>query len=186
MEAVSRDPRAAFSLSYADGGMTSPEYAERLHQMEESRLHRDRMDELAAVTRQQELEDRYLQRQRELEDRYDQRQSELEDRAAQWRYEAKHWNREDRKAALEWEHAQIEAQRNHDLEGERAQINANIELLKMYAANGHLDTYNADIGDLIRRIHGDRGDPQLTAGDKPELTDGPVPGSRESEADRGH
>jgi hypothetical protein len=197
MEAVSRDPRAAFSVAYVDGGMTSPEYAEQLHQMEEARLQRDRMDAQAAITRQQELEDHYRQRQleiedgatarrRELEDRFDQRKYEVEDRTAQWRYEAKHWKREDHRAAVEWEHTQIEAQRNHELEAERAQINANIELLKMYAANGHLDTYNADIGDLIRRIHGDRGDPQLTAGDRPELTDGPVPGSPESEAGHGH
>jgi hypothetical protein len=197
MKAVSRDPRDALGLSYADGGMTSPEYAERLHQMEESRLHRDRIDALADITRQQELEDRYLQRQqeledrttarqRELEDRYGQRRYELEDRVDQRSYEAAHWNREDRKAELEWDHAQIEAQRSHDLEAERAQISANIELLKMYAANGHLDTYNADIADLVRRIHGDRADPQVTAGDRPELPGGPAQGSREPEAGRGH
>jgi hypothetical protein len=173
--AISRDPRAALGLAYADHGMTSPEFAERLHQIEESRLHRDRMDALAASTRQQELEDRYLQRQRELEDR-----------AAQRRYEEKQWDRDDHKSALEWEHAQIEAQRNHDLEADRAQINANIELLKMYAANGHLDTYNADIEDLVRRIQGVRGGPQLTAGTRPELAGGTVPDSSEPEQDRDH
>jgi hypothetical protein len=197
MEAISRDPRAALGLAYSDGGMTSPEYAERLHQMAESHLQRDRMDAQAVIARQQELEDRYLQRQheleerasarrRELEDRFDQRKYELEDRTGQWHYEARQWDREDRKAELQWEHAQVEAQRNHELDAERAQISANIELLKMYAANGHLDTYNADIADLVRRIHGDRGDPKLTAGDRPELTDGPTPGSRESEAGRDH
>jgi len=173
MEAVSRNPEAALGLAYADGGMTSPELAERIHQREESRLQRH-----------YELEDRDTARQHELQDRYDQRGYELDDRAARWGYEKEQWAREERNAKLEWKRAQIEAQRNHDLEAERDQINANIELLKMYAANGHLDTYNADIEDLIRRIHGDRGGPQLTAGDRPELTDGPVSGSREPEADR--
>jgi len=175
MEAVSRDPEAAFGLAYADGGMTSPEYAERIHQREESHLQRERMDAIAATTRQHEIEDRR-----------DQRKWEFEDRADRWRYEAKQWDREDRKAEREWEHAQIEARRKDDLEAQRAQLNANIELLKVYAANGHIDTYNADIADLIRRIHGDHGGPQLTGGDRPELTDGQASGSRGPEVGRDH
>jgi hypothetical protein len=173
MEAVGRNPEAALGLAYADGGMASQDYAELIQRREEHRLHRERVEAMAATTRQQEIEDRELQRGQELEDR-----------AARWGYEEKHWEYEDRKAELEWRRAQIEAKRDDDGEARRAQINANIELLKMYAANGHLDTHNADIEDLIRRIHGDQGGAQLTAGDTPELTEGQAPGSRESEADR--
>jgi hypothetical protein len=180
MEAVSRDPRTALDLAYADGGMTSPEYADRIHQREESRLQLDRMDAIAALTRQHELQDRYEQREYEVEDRHQQRQYEREDRAARWDYEEMQADREERKAKLEWKRAQIEAKRNDDREAQRAQINANIELLKLYAANGHLDTYNADIADIVRRIHGDQGGPALTAGDRPELPDGPASGSRET------
>jgi hypothetical protein len=172
MEVVGRNPESALGLAYADGGMTSPEWVSQLHQREESRLQRERMDAMAATARQHELEDRYEQRRQDLEDRSD-----------RWGYEERLWDREDRKARLEWKRAQIEANRDDDREAGRAQINANIELLKMYAANGHLDTHNADIEDLIRRIHGDS---QLTAGDTPELTDGQAPGLRESEPDREH
>jgi hypothetical protein len=170
MEAVGRNPEAALGLAYADGGMTSPEFVSQIQQREQSRLQRERMDEMAATARRHELEDRY-----------EQRKQELEDRADRWGYEEKLWEREDRQAKLEWRHTQIEADRNDDREARRAQINANIELLKMYAANGHLDTHNADIEDLIRRIHGDQGSAQLTAGDTPELTDGQAPGSDEPE-----
>ena len=182
MEAVSRNPEAALGLAYADGGMTSPDYAERIHDREESRLQRERMDAIAATTRQHELEDRYDQRRHELEDRATARRHELEDRADQWHYEEVQWTREEKRAQLEWQHAQDEAGRKEGLEARRTQINADIELLKIYAANGHLDTYNADIEDIVRRIHGDGGGPQLTAGDRRELTDGPVSGSREPEA----
>jgi len=175
MGAIGHDSEAALNLAYADGGIASPEYADQIHQREESGLQRDRMDAIAATTRQHELDDRY-----------DQRKYELEDRAGQWRNEKKQWTREERKAELEWQHAQIEARRKDDLEAQRAQINANIELLKMYAANGHLDTHNADIEDLIRRIHGDHGGAQLTAGDRPELTDGQAPEAHGPEADRDH
>jgi hypothetical protein len=164
MEAFSRDPEAAFRLAYADGGIASPELADRIQDREESRLQRDRMDAQAATSRQYELDDR----------------------AAHWQYEEKQWEREDRRAELEWRHTQDEARRKDDQEAQRAQINANIELLKLYAANGHLDTYNADIADLVRRIHGDHGSAQLTADDKPELTDGQAPGSRGQEVGRDH
>jgi hypothetical protein len=186
MENVSRDPEAALGLAYADGGMTSPELAERIQHREESRLQRERMDAMADTSRQHELEDRYEQRRQELEDRYEQRGWELEDRTHRWKYEAKQWAREDRKAQLEWEHAQIDAGRKDGLEAQRAQLNANLELLKVYAENGHIDAYNADVEDIIRRIHGDRGDPQLPSEDRRELPDGPTSGSREPEAGRGH
>src|ERR1700677_491350 len=172
LEAVGRNPETAIGLAYADGGMTSPEYAEHIQRREESRVHRERMDEMAATTRH-----------RELEDRNEQRRQELEDRATRWGYEEKQWEREDQRTKLEWEHAQIDANRDDDREAQRAQINANIELLKMYAANGHLDTHKEDIENLIRRTHGGA---QLPAGDTPELTDGQAPGSREPEADRDH
>jgi hypothetical protein len=175
MEAVGRNPEAALSLAYADGGVTSPEYAELIQRREDSRLQRERMDTRAATARQYELEDRG-----------EQRRQELEDRAARWDYQEKQWEREDRRAELEWQHAQIEAARDDERGVHRAQINANIELLKMYAANGHLDTYNADIEDLIRRIHGDHSDAQLTAADRPELTDGQASGSPGPEASRDH
>jgi hypothetical protein len=175
MGAISRDPEAALNLAYADGGIASPEYANELQQRQESRLQRDRTDAIAATTRQHDLDDRY-----------EQRKYELEDRTAQWRYEKKQWTREERKAELEWQRAQIEARREDNQEAQRAQINANIELLKLYAANGHLDTHNADIEDLIRRIHGNHGGTQLTAGDRPELTDGQPPEARDPEAGRDH
>jgi hypothetical protein len=142
------------------------------------------MDALTAISRQQELEDRSRQRQYELEDRATARQHELEDRADRWQYEEVQWTREERRARVEWKHARDEAKWKDELEGRRAQVNANIELLKLYAANGHLDTFNADIEDIVRRIHGDHGGPQLTAGDRPELPDGPRFGERGPEADR--
>jgi hypothetical protein len=173
MEAVGRNPEAALGLAYADGGISSPQFASQIHQREESRLQRERMDTMAATAREHELEDRG-----EL------RRQELEDRSARWGYEKRLWQREDRRGELDWQRAQIEADRSDDREARRAQINANIELLKMYAANGHLDTHNADIEDLIRRIHGDQGGAQLTAGDAPELTGGQAPEFGEPEPDR--
>jgi hypothetical protein len=175
LEGVGRSAVSALGVAYADGGMNSQEYAEQIQRREDSRLRREQMDALAATARQHELEDRY-----------EQRRQELEDRAARWDYGEKQWEYEDHKAELDWQRAQIEAKRQDDRDAQRAQINANIELLKMYAANGHLDTHNADIEDLIRRIHGDHGGAALTAGDTPELTDGQAPGSRESEAGSGH
>jgi hypothetical protein len=111
------------------------------------------MDNMAATTRQHELEDRY----------------------DQWRYE-------DRQR----EHEVRMANRKEELEARQAQVNANIELLKMYADRGYLDTHNADIEDLIRRIHGDHPGAQLPAGDRPELTDGQAPEARAPEADHDH
>lgn len=184
MEAASRDSEGALNVAYADGGITSPEWADRIHRKEESRRHFERMDAIATTRRQYELEDRYEQRDYELEDRHEQRNYDLKDRADRWSYEREHWDREERRSKLEWKRAQIEARRDDEREARRNQINANIELLKMYAANGHLDTYNADIEDLVRRIHGDRGEAQLTAGDRPELTDGQPNGSHEPEAGR--
>lgn len=163
MGAIGHDPEAALNLAYADGGVGSPEYADQIQQREESRLHRDRMDKIAAMTRRHEIKDRH----------------------DQWEYEDRLQAHEERKAKLEWKRAQIEANRQDEQEARRAQVNANIELLKMYAANGHLDTHNADIEDLIRRIHGDH-PARLTAEDRPELTDGQAPEAPGPEADRDH
>jgi hypothetical protein len=184
MEDVSRTPEAALGLAYADGGMASSEYADRISQMEESRQQRDRMDALAATARKQELEDRHWQRQHELEDRSTARRHELEDRADQWHYEEVQWTREERRAQAEWKRARAEARWKDELEGRRAQVNADIELLKLYAANGHLDTFNADIEDIVRRIHGDHTRPQLPAGDKPESADDPEFAPDQPEAGR--
>jgi hypothetical protein len=184
MDAVIRDPRAALDVAYADGGMASPEWAERRYQMEETHVQRDRMDALTATSRQHELEDRDLQRRYQLEDHATARRHEIEDRADRWRYEEVQWTRDEQRAQVEWRHARDEATWKDELEARHAQVNANIELLKLYAANGHLDTFNADIEDIVRRIHGDHGSPRLTAGERPELPDGPGFGAREPEADR--
>jgi hypothetical protein len=62
-------------------------------------------------------------------------------------------------------------------------VNANIELLKLLGDNGHLDTFNADIEDLIRRVRGDAG-PGLALGEQhAELTDGEPPAPPEPESD---
>jgi hypothetical protein len=193
MDAIVRNPRHALDVAFADGGINSPEWAERRHQLDEERVQRERADTQAAIAREQDLEDRYSQRQQELydrdwhrrhelQDRREQRGYELEDRRDQRGYERKQWEREDHRAELDWKHAQEEAQHQAELEAQRAQLDANIELLKMMAANGHLDTFNADVEDLIRRIHGDRGDPRLTAEQKPELPNGSAPRSDEPEA----
>ena len=80
---------------------------------------------------------------------------------------------------LQWERQQIESRRADKREDRHNQISANIELLKLFADNGHLDTYNADIEDLIRRIRGDKSErggksgPGMAAGkQQPELTGG--------------
>jgi hypothetical protein len=91
-----------------------------------------------------------------------------------------------RMAELQWQHAQDEANRKEQLEARQAQVNANIELLKMYADRGYLDTHNADIEDLIRRVHGDHPGAQLTVEDRPELTDGQAPEARAPEAGHDH
>jgi hypothetical protein len=52
-------------------------------------------------------------------------------------------------------------------------VSANIELLKLFADRGYLDTYNADIEDLIGRIRGDRSGPAVASRDQQgELTNG--------------
>jgi ferric-dicitrate binding protein FerR (iron transport regulator) len=144
MSAVGRNPKAALDLAYADGGMTSEEYAQRLQQIYEADEQHKRALQLADTTR------RYAG----------------EDRDAQWAHD-------DKRAEAEWQR-----------EDRRNQLNANIELLKVFAANGHLDTYNADIEDLIKRIRGDGAGPQVQAREQhAELSGGQAAESRGAEGD---
>jgi hypothetical protein len=93
------------------------------------------------------------------------RRYELEDRDAE----------RDRDKAL-WKRQQKADQRKEDREDRRGQVSANIELLKMFADRGYLDTYNADIEDLIRRIRGDDPAPPVAARDqRSELAEGREP-----------
>jgi hypothetical protein len=124
-EAVGSDPRNAIDLAYADGGMTSQEYANRVAQMDEAGQQREQMERLAAETRRQTVEDREA-----------------------------HWHHEREQTEMEWQHKKIENDRVEVREDRRNQVEANIELLKLLVDRGHLDTYNADIEDLIRRIRG--------------------------------
>ena len=143
-DAVGGDPKNAISLAYADGGMTSQEYADRMAQMDETSQQRAQMERISAETRQHAVEDRDA-----------------------------HWQHEREQTDKEWQHKEIENQRQDEREDRRNQVAANIELLKLFADSGHLDTYNADIEDLIRRIRGDQAGPEVTAGARPaELTDG--------------
>jgi hypothetical protein len=103
------------------------------------------------------------------------REDSVEDRDAEWHHEKALWKRQ-----------QIEDGRKEDREDRRDQVSANIELLKMFADRGYLDTYNADIDDLIRRIRGDRPAPEVAARDqRSELTDGQTQQTREPEGDNG-
>lgn len=129
-EAINHDPKAALDLAYADGGMSSQEYAERLHQIEEDRKQLEQAERIAEVTRRQAIEDRDAE-----------------------------WARED--------------QRNRQ--------KANIELLKVLSESGHLDSYNMDLDDLIRRIQGDAR-PAVTADEEYEAL--PESQSSEPEDDR--
>lgn len=143
-KAVGSDPNNAISLAYADGGMTSQQFADRMAQMEEASRQREQVERLTAETRRQTVEDRDA-----------------------------HWQHEREQDEMEWRHKEIENKRQDGLEERRNQIEANIQLLKLFADRGYLDTYNADIEDLIRRIRGDKTGPEVSAGAQhAELTDG--------------
>jgi hypothetical protein len=95
------------------------------------------------------------------------------DQEAEWKHEKDLWKRK-----------QIEDRRQEDREDKRNQVAANLELLKVLADRGHLDTYNADVEDLIRRVRGDATAPQVGGGDqRSELTDGRAEQSDRRERD---
>jgi hypothetical protein len=81
-----------------------------------------------------------------------------------------------------WERQQLESRRGEEREDRRDQVSTNIELLKLFADRGYLDTYNADIEDLINRIRGEKSAPELARDDQQaELTNGQEQQSRGSE-----
>ena len=67
-----------------------------------------------------------------------------EDRDAQWEREERLWERQ-----------RLERWDKEDREDRRDRMKANLELLKIYAERGYLDTANTDIENIIRRIQGD-------------------------------
>jgi len=143
-EAVAGDPGNAIGVAYADGGMTSQEYADRVAQMGEAAQHREQVERLAAQTRRHTVEDRQA-----------------------------HWHHEREQTEMDWQHKEIENKRLEAREDRRNQVEANLELLKMFADRGYLDTYNADIEDLIKRARGDKPGPEVSPGvQHAELTDG--------------
>ena len=86
----------------------------------------------------------------------------VQDRDAGWNHEEEVWRR-----------TRAEERYKEDREDRRAQVKANIELLKIYADRGYLDTANADIENIIRRIQGDAPSaPQVGGGDQFELPEG--------------
>jgi hypothetical protein len=105
------------------------------------------------------------------------RRYELEDRRAERDHERELWQRK-----------QDEERRKEEREDERSQVSANIELLKLFADRGYLDTYNADIEDLIRRIRGDdKPGPEIAAGKhQAELTHNAAQEPREVKDDNDH
>jgi hypothetical protein len=144
MKDASHDARSALGLAYADGGMSSQQLAEQVQQIDEARQQRKQLDRMAATTRRYELDGLHAQ-----------------------------WQHEETMANREWDHKQLESKQAEDREDRRNQLSANLELLKMFADQGYLDTYNADIEDMIRRIRGDQPGPQVTGGgQQQELTDG--------------
>jgi hypothetical protein len=154
-ESVRRDPTTALGVAYADGGMNGQELAEQVRQIDEDHQQRTDMERLAVTAR-----------------KYD-----VKDRDARWAHE-------ERQAKLEWKRVQDENQRDEERKDRRHQMTMNIELLKIFAERGVLDTYNADIEDLVRRIRGDNAGPEVGAGDqRAELTNGRLPESSQREGD---
>ena len=88
-----------------------------------------------------------------------------EDRDAQWEHEEKVWERQ-----------RAERRDKEDREDRRDQIKANLELLKIYAERGYLDTANTDIDNLNSRIQGDVPGapraPEVSGEDRLELSEG--------------
>jgi hypothetical protein len=95
------------------------------------------------------------------------------DQKAEWAHEKDQWGRK-----------QIEDRHAEDREDRRNQLTTNLELLKVLADRGHLDTYNADVEDLIRRVRGDATGPQVSGGQRAELSDGHAGQSGEREGDQ--
>jgi hypothetical protein len=151
-QAVGHDPVAALHYAFAEGRITSQEYADRLQQLHEAEEQRAQIERVADRTRQYQLEDSSAEQDHEQ---------------------------------LLWERKQMEDRQREEREDRRNQVSVNLELLKMYADHGYLDTYNADIEDLIRRIRGeDKLGPEVTAGkQQAELTGGEAPQSHGPEDD---
>ena len=147
--AIGDSPRDAIDYAHAEGGLSSQEYAERMHGIGETREQREQIEQMTERTRRHELEDRREEREHERE---------------------------------LWRRQQEEEQRKLDREDRQGQLTANIELLKLLAENGHLDTYNADIEDLIRRVRGDSGAPGIAGEQRSELPGGQAQRQPEPEA----
>ena len=88
-----------------------------------------------------------------------------EDRDAQWAHKEEVWKRQ-----------QAERKEKEDREDRRHRMKANLELLKIYADKGYLDTANTDIDDLISRIQDDVPGapraPEVSGEDRLELPEG--------------
>jgi hypothetical protein len=127
--------------------------------------------ELADQVRQMDETRRMSKRMDRMADQT--RQYSVEDRQADREHEYELWRRQ-----------QDEAKRGEERDDRRHQVSANIELLKLFADRGYLDTYNADIEDIIGRITGDKSGPAVAGQDQQaELTNGQERQSRGSEDD---
>lgn len=123
---VGDDPAAALAIGYVDGGISSHDLAERLQQREAEFEQRRQAEELARQTREWTVADRDAQ-----------------------------WTRDDRREEVTWTRHEIEEKRKEERDWRGRQLEADVELLKVLGANGHLDNYYADIDGLMRKIRGD-------------------------------
>jgi hypothetical protein len=155
-EAIGGDANRAAALGLLDGGLSSQEYAAQLREQEEAREQREHEREVADRLRRYSVEDRETA-----------------------------WTQARQKADTEWERGELERARTEALEHRRAEIDAHLKLLEVFAERGHLDTHYEDIGDLIKRIRGEIGTaPGVPAGrEQAALADGESTGSNEPEDD---
>jgi hypothetical protein len=148
MKQVTQDPADAWAWAAVNGEASSPELAERIQQMSAEREQRDQANSMA----------------------WNARDWAVEDRNAQWAHESK-------RDELAWQRTEIESRRREEQENRQRQLEADLEVLKVLGANGHLDTYYPDLDALMNRIHGDRNGPQVTAAHQSALPEGDGPES---------
>jgi hypothetical protein len=145
---IAGDSTRAAALGLIDGGLSSQEYAAQLREQEEARQQREHERELADRLRGYSVEDRDAE-----------------------------WTREQRKSDTEWDRAELQRNRQEVLDQRRAEMDANLKLLEVFAERGHLDTHYEDIGDLLKRIRGEVGTAPdvsaaaLASGDDAESTE---------------